>query len=353
MIVLSLFDGISGARVALARLGIKVYKYYASEIDKYAMQISKKNYPDTIQIGDVTKVNGYDYKDVDLLVFGSPCQSFSVAGKGEGFDGKSGLFYEALRILREVKPKYFLMENVKMKKEWRDQISKELGVEPVLINSNLVSAQNRPRLYWVGERQEDGTYKQVPIAQPEDKGTLLKDIIEENVDTGYVLSEKLLSGFDAKMARRRESKSGLDNFNVRDLDGKSSTLTARYFKMSMSDPYVKHSAIKDKSNTLVATLYKENAKSMITRDKLGLLIEVEVPAASTERRTEEAKEHTIIDRDFLYRKLTPLECERLQTFPDLYTEGVSNTQRYKALGNSFTVEVITHIFKIINTLDTK
>ena len=175
--VLSLFDGISCGRVALERAGIKVDKYYASEIKEDAIKVSKDNYPDIIQLGDTTKIKGSYLPKIDLLIGGPPCQSFSNAGKREGFDGKSGLFYEYVRLLKEVKPKYFLLENVKMKKEWQDIISKELGVEPININSKLVSAQLRNRFYWTN----------IPnISQPEDKGIMLKDILE----SGYTDREK-------------------------------------------------------------------------------------------------------------------------------------------------------------------
>lgn len=169
MKILSLFDGISCARVALERASIKVDKYYASEIKEEAIKVSKDNYPDIIQVGDITKLKGDDFKDIDLLCGGSPCQSFSIAGNREGFDGKSKLFWEFVRLLREVNPKYFLLENVKMKKEWQDIISKELGVDPININSKLVSAQLRNRFYWTN----------IPnVGQPEDKGIMLKDILE-------------------------------------------------------------------------------------------------------------------------------------------------------------------------------
>lgn len=150
MKVLSLFDGISCGRVALERAGIPVETYYASEIDKYAIQIAQKNYPDTIQIGDVTKVDFSEYiGKVDLIIGGSPCQGFSFAGKQLNFnDPRSKLFFEFLRAVRTIKPKYFLLENVKMKKEFQDIISERLGVQPIEINSALVSAQNRIRLYW-------------------------------------------------------------------------------------------------------------------------------------------------------------------------------------------------------------
>jgi DNA (cytosine-5)-methyltransferase 3A len=180
MKILSLFDGISCWYVALERAGIKIDKYYASEIDKYAIEISKKNHPDIIHIGDVCNVNWADYKWIDLLIWGSPCQWFSVAGKMLNFeDPRSKLFFEFVRILKECQPKYFLLENVKMKKEWQDIISRELWVEPIEINSSLVSAQNRRRLYRTN----------IPnVSQPKDKGIILKDILEQNVDEKYYYS---------------------------------------------------------------------------------------------------------------------------------------------------------------------
>jgi len=180
MNVLSLFDGISCGRVALERAGIKVDKYYASEIDKYAISISQKNYPDIIQVGSVIDLKGQDFKEIDLIIGGSPCQSFSNAGNRQGFDGKSGLFYEFVRLVKEVKPKYFLLENVKMKQEWQDVISEEMGVKPIEINSNLVSGQNRERLYWTN----------IPnIEQPEDKNISITDILQDSVDEKYYLTE--------------------------------------------------------------------------------------------------------------------------------------------------------------------
>lgn len=180
MKVLSLFDWIACWYEALERAWIKIDKYWASEIDKYAIQIAQKNHPDIIQIWDVCNVNGADY-DADLLIWWSPCQWFSVAGKMLNFeDPRSKLFFEFVRILKECKPKYFLLENVKMKKEWVDIISWELWVQPIEINSSLVSAQNRKRLYWTN----------IPsVSQPEDRGIMLKDILQENVDDKYNLTE--------------------------------------------------------------------------------------------------------------------------------------------------------------------
>ena len=177
MIVLSLFDGISCGQLALQRAGVKVDKYYASEIEPNPIKVTQHNFPDTIQLGDVRNINASDLPKIDLLIGGSPCQTFSVVGNGTGFNGESGLFYEFLRLLREVKPTYFLLENVKMKKEWRDEITKELNVMPILINSNLVSAQDRERLYWTNI-PGDGFLGEV--TQPNDKHIYLRDIVEQN-----------------------------------------------------------------------------------------------------------------------------------------------------------------------------
>ena len=171
--VLSLFDGMSCGQLALDRLGIKVDMYLAAEIDKYAMSIAKKNYPNTVHLGDVTKLRGVDLPKIDLLIGGSPCQGFSFAGKQLNFDDpRSALFFEFVRLLKETNPKYFLLENVRMKQEFQDVISDYLGVKPIMINSALLSAQNRVRLYWTN----------IPgVAQPEDKGFILKDILEDGV----------------------------------------------------------------------------------------------------------------------------------------------------------------------------
>lgn len=171
--VLSVFDGMSCGQLALQRAGIEYKEYYASEIDKHAISVTQHNFPNTKQLGSITEFKTENLPKIDLLIGGSPCQSFSNAGKGEGFNGKSGLFLEYVRVLKETNPTYFLLENVKMKKEWKDIITKELGVEPIEINSSLVSAQNRPRLYWTN----------IPnLKQPKDKGILLKDVLNNKYD---------------------------------------------------------------------------------------------------------------------------------------------------------------------------
>ena len=276
--VLSLFDGMSCGQIALNKLGIKYDNYYASEIDKFAIGITKKNYPNTIHLGDVRDVKGEDLPKIDLLFGGSPCQSFSNAGKGEGFEGSSGIFWEYVRVLREVKPKYFMLENVKMKKEWQDIITKELGVEPIAINSSLLSGQNRPRLYWTN----------IPgVEIPEDKGIVLKDILEDDniVDKQHLMTPKAMAYMDGLRNGKQRWQ-----YHKNPLDGKAACIVASFYKLS----------------------------------GLGVL------------------DYRTLGKPC--RRLTPVECERLQTVPDNYTESASRTQRYKMIGNGWTVDVIAHIF---------
>ena len=276
--VLSLFDGMSCGQIALNKLGVKYDSYYASEIDKFAIAITKKNYPNTIHLGDVRDVKGSDLPKIDLLFGGSPCQSFSNAGNGKGFEGSSGIFWEYVRVLREVKPKYFMLENVKMKKEWQDIITKELGVEPIAINSSLFSGQNRPRLYWTN----------IPgVEIPEDKGIVLKDILEDDnlVDKQHLMTPKAMAYMDGLRNGKQRWQ-----YHKNPLDGKAACIVASFYKLS----------------------------------GLGVL------------------DYRTLGKPC--RRLTPVECERLQTVPDNYTESASRTQRYKMIGNGWTVDVIAHIF---------
>lgn len=374
MKILSLFDGISCARVALERAGIPVEAYFASEIDKYAIQIAQKNFPDTIQIDGVQTIRATEFTSIkiDLLIGGSPCQDLSIAKKGrKGLDGeRSGLFWEYVRILKEVKPKYFILENVaSMPKEAKEVISEALGVEPVMINASLVSAQNRKRLFWVG-RWNGEKYEQVEIPQPEDRGILLKDILESNVDEKYYISNKLIKGFQNKKGNWKGKFSPIEDTNV-----KSPTLTARYFKMSSTDPYIKNIRIgqfgrggqgdrvyspEGKSTTLSAMGGGRGAKTglyavgVASRTYPRIKIEgVERQKQIEVRDDEKANAMTSVQGDSMVmqntqiRKLTPTECERLQGLPDNYTEGISNTQRYKTLGNAFNVDVVAHILSFI------
>jgi len=274
MNVLSLFDGMSCGQIALNRLGIKYDKYFASEIDEYAIKVTQHNYPETIQIGDVLNVRGSDLPQIDLMFGGSPCQGFSFAGKRLNFDDpRSKLFFEFVRLRDELKPKYFLLENVKMKKEHEDVITEHMGVKPIRINSKLVSAQSRERLYWTN----------IPgIEQPEDKGILVKDIIN------YTTKHK--------------------------------PLTEKGIKSQLY--YAKNYKATGKAPTLTRELAHGWGKNITPK------CYVEIKAITGE------------DRLF-----SPLECERLQTVPDNYSSIVSNTQRFNLLGNGWTVDVIAHIFK--------
>ena len=276
MNILSLFDGMSCGRLALDRLGIKVDKYYASEIDKYAIQVSSANYPDIIQIGDVCEVKGEDYPDIDLVLAGSPCQGFSFAGNQLAFDDpRSALFFEFVRILKEVKPKYFLLENVKMKKEFLDVISEHVGVEPILINSALVSAQNRLRYYWTN----------IPgVEQPEDRGIVLRDILETEPDKKYDISE-------AKVDRVLNAKRGKGYFYNEDSE-KIGTVIAGYHKEPTDGSYIEqHKPVKhternrrhlkmpdEKSLCMTATMYKgagNNGMTLVPMKpiKVGMAVE--------------------------------------------------------------------------------
>lgn len=266
----------SCGQIALNRAEIPYKSYFASEIDKYAIKVTQKNFPNTIQLGSVNDYQHWDLPKIDLLLAGSPCQGFSKAGRGLNYnDPRSALIFKFLEIKAILKPTYWLLENVNMKKEWAQTLTELVGVEPVLINSSLVSAQNRQRLYWAN----------FPTTQPEDRNIYLKDIIE-----------------DGEVDR-----------------DKSYTIDANYFKGG-SEKYLQRT-------------YYGKAKRQVVKYQSAkrLMVRLE-PKAD----------------DFHYRKLSVLECERLQTVPEGYTEGVSNTQRYKMLGNGWTVDVIAHILKGIN-----
>ena len=299
--VLSLFDGMSCAMLALEKLGIPVKNYYASEIDKFAIKVSKKNYPNIIQLGDVTNWREWELPGIDLIIGGSPCQGFSNAGKRLNFeDPRSKLFFEFVDIVNHYNPKYFLLENVRMKEEHRQVITDYMKVEPIMINSALVSAQNRVRYYWTN----------IPaVKQPKDKGIILNDIVE--VDA------------------------------IADRD-KRFCITQNYWKGSNLDIYTKR-----KRNQIV---FVKGAALRNQVTKRGIEAQMNIRKDSKSNCVVPSWPHKLNgcveydeDNKPKFRKLTPLECERLQTVPDNYTDSVSNTQRYKMLGNGFTVDVIAHI----------
>jgi len=325
MRVLSLFDGISCGMVALERAGIKVERYVAYEIEPNAIKISKKNYPQIEHCGDVTTADFKQYQGFDLLIGGSPCQGFSIAGKQLNFnDPRSRLYFEFERAVREAKPKYWLLENVKMKKEYADIITERLGVNPIEINSNLLSAQNRKRIYWTN----------IPgVSTPEDIGVLLKDVVHEtrgdDVDlqpykVPFEHSLKILDKevYEGKIGYfRKDSQAN----RVYSIHGKAVTLCGEAgggaAKMGQ---YLFGCITPDRVNKRQnGQRFNDGSKfyTLTAQDKHGVLV------------------------DGYIRKLTPVECERLQTLPDGYTEGIKEPQRYKCLGNGWTVDVIAHIFK--------
>jgi len=348
MRVVSLFDGMSCGQLALDRLGIKP-TYFASEIDKYAMQVTKANYPNTHFIGDVTKVDAKLLPKIDLLLGGSPCQGFSFAGKQLNFDDpRSKLFFEYVRLLKELKPKYFLLENVRMKKESQDIISEYLGVEPIAINSNLVSAQNRYRLYWTN----------IPnITQPKDKQINLKDIIEDGltdrtkshcIDANYFKGGNLKSYFEKHRRQLIFSDDGL--CHVGDADLKGHGYVRRVYSPEGKAPSLCASSggnlepkILVKGARLVNRRLDENGKRKDYDKTIPNQPQIEVREDNNSNCLTTVTKDSILVEDMSWRKLTPLECERLQTVPDGYTKSVSNTQRYRMLGNGWTVDVISHI----------
>ena len=445
MNVLSLFDGMSCGRIALDRLGIEVDTYYASEIDKYAIAVAKENYPDTIHVGDITQLDPKDFQDIDLILAGSPCQGFSFAGKQLAFDDpRSALFFEFIRLLKAIKPKYFLLENVRMKQQYIDVITQQVSecypdhegndlfdskIEPILINSALLSAQSRQRLYWTN----------IPhVKQPEDLGIVLKDILEDEVEEHYLAGKNLLENYQggnqlnpnyksqANTIHDKNKKSGVicagthgyangyvetkpkqvgkikdggQGNRIYSTNGKSSTLSAQSGGTAgngntLIETKPKQVGIASDINghDILKRVYSPEGKSptlntmgggnrepkvavenriVVDPERKRLIIaeanekgytiiedgdcfDINYPNSKTRRGrkmkykcnalTPSAQEYMHF-KDLTWRKLTPLECERLQTVPDNYTASVSNTQRYKMLGNGWTVEVICHILK--------
>jgi DNA (cytosine-5)-methyltransferase 3A len=489
--VLSLFDGMSCGQQALERCGIEVENYYASEIDKYAIQVTMANYPNTIQLGSVVGVDGYSLPQIDLLIGGSPCQSFSFAGKRKGmstkceteiltlehylelkaegyeFEGQSYLFWEYMRLLNEVKPKYFLLENVMMGEKWEKVLTKAIGVKPIMINSSLVSAQNRKRLYWTNiGMKASGLFGDMEsiIEQPKDKGILLKDILQDNpdsiyylsdkaidrinsynngnkcttiddkalclaagyskqgrdnqyipIDEKYFLSEKMINGFSKHNEKHLEKGTGFI-FSPTEGNKKASTLRANAALCPTDNSVIVHNMMPRSSTTgkggtghlsrndgktycldtgntnavelrevkQLSTNNKSNGGTQPYQQDRIYDINGISPALNTDGRghavevldiieaqkivgsrgedilhTENDKLHTLCSQNggkvrgrglFVnsrIRRLTPTECERLQTVKDNYTNHVSDSQRYKMLGNGWTIDVIAYIFNYI------
>tara|TARA_Y100000591_G_C21789217_1_gene675610 strand:+ start:168 stop:1382 length:1215 start_codon:yes stop_codon:yes gene_type:complete len=400
MKVLSLFDGMSCGQIALDQLGIPVERYYASEIDKYAIKVTQANYPNTIQVGDVCNIDPKDFKDIDLIQAGSPCQGFSFAGKQLAFDDpRSALFFEFIRLLKAIKPKYFLLENVRMKKEFLQAISQQVsecypeipfGIEPIFINSSLLSAQSRQRYYWTN----------IPgIKQPEDRGIVLRDILEDNFDSerdkAHCIDANYYKGANVEQYKKKHRRQlvnkpkmiGKDNTLGHDIlkrvyskDGKSPTVNTcqggnrepkvavqsyrevrtdeakKMRRMTRQKTGKDHTPFRAKKleprkdgkvGTITPSLNKDHEISIQNLPDKSQTIKSQYYKSSRANFERQGTFHAtgVQQENLSWRKLTPLECERLQTVPDNYTNHVSNTQRYKMLGNGWTVEVIKHIYK--------
>ena len=353
MNILSLFDGMSCGQIALNQLGIEYDNYFASEIDKWAIQITQHNYPNTIQLGDIDDWQKWSLPEIDLIMAGSPCQGFSNAGKGLNFDDpRSKLYFVFEDVLRHYQPAYWLLENVVMRQKWQDIISQRLGIKPIMIDSALVSAQTRKRLYWTNiyNQLDMFGYPYCVIPQPVDKKKVLADIIEDGfvdrqksfcLDSNYQkTSETSTDRYFRKGARQivfnqpvlidaiNDSQDG----RVVLAQGKSFTLTAKHNNY----PKIAQGAAQ-------RGRYKKGSK--ISEQQ------IELNYSGKSNTLTSVQKDSLVSNGQSWRKLSPLECERLQTVPDNYTfildengkQQVSNTQRYKMLGNGWTVDVICHI----------
>lgn len=343
--VFSMFDGISCGQYALHKSGIKVNKYYAAEIDQRAIKVTQKQWPKTIQYGDVTKIKSEHFmNNIHLLIGGSPCQGFSFAGKQLNFnDPRSKLFFEFVRLKKELNPNYFFLENVRMVKESQDVITEMLGVEPIFVNSSLVSAHHRQRLYWTN----------IPgFEMPIDRGLIIDDILEYD-ESAYVHE------FKNEVHKYRQVK-------------KASCLDASYFKginNHQARTCVKVGVDLKYKFEQSQRVYSPYGKSPNIDTMCGGNREIKVAKVitlSTQPRNGKGKGGkghlqktdgksyaldtsctTAVEYGDTYRKLTPIECERLQGLPDNYTKGISTSARYHALGNGWQVDTIIEFFKNI------
>lgn len=416
MNVLSLFDGCSGGNQSLEMSGIKVANYYACEIDKYAMQVTQANYPNTIQLGDVTKVDWSTLPKIDLLIGGSPCQSFSFAGKRNGmttkdsieilslshylelklqnfeFEGQSYLFWEYMNALTILKPKYFLLENVEMGEKWEKILSKAIGVNGIHINSSLLTAQNRKRIYWTNIGLEpNGLFGDLEsiIQQPKDRKVFLKDVLEDEVNEKYFLSEKVTNKLYKNIKLPNEKSSGFtagghSGGNHSDMDlivhnmipRSSKTVKGGTGHLSRTDGKtycldtgntnaleIKCVAMRGRGNDNLQQLEerkddKTNCLTSVQKD--NLIMSGDYRSDEGVRWRTDNKTPTLMARarNDIYgppiintsriRRLTPLECERLQGMVDGYTNHVSDSQRYKMIGNGWTIPVISHILNYMS-----
>lgn len=340
MRVLSLFDGISCARVALERAWIDVDIYFASEIDKYAKQVSSNNRPDAEHLWDVKTVWLSSLLcDIDLLIWWSPCQDLSIAKNNrKGLDGdRSWLFREYIRILRVLKPKRFILENVaSMPKEARDTITKELWVEPIMINAALVSAQNRKRLFWTN----------IPwITQPQDKGIFLKDILQTDNQEAFIIQK----GRWFNKGGEHHEKSPTLSSSARE---HNNHLTIRVWQLNKWGQADRIYSVEWKSVCLSANGGGGWAKTWLYAVPVALRNrgegkKPEYNGTGKANAITTVQTDSMVQENDVIRKLTPIECERLQGLPDDYTAWISNSQRYKCLWNAFNVDVVAHILSFI------
>lgn len=390
MNILSLFDGMSCGQIALKQLGIIPEVYYASEIDKHAIKQTQLNFPNTIQLGDVTQVDVSKLEPIGLLIGGSPCQSFSFAGKRVGmsttdkeeiytldrylelkeegfqFEGESYLFWEYMRILTDIRQYnpnvLFLLENVEMGKKWERVLSEAIGVYGVHINSTLVSAQNRKRIYWTNIRtKRNGLFGELhsDIPQPVDKGVLLKDILEDEVDDKFYLSDKMVSCLASRKKTETFSPCKFEPFEF-PFAVKGRTINQRVHKMGDADNYVKISRDgKIKKDQNKASCFTAGAHSGGNHSDMDLIFinkrhESNYKSAdqkanallATSWKGSQSNGMTLTGIARI-RRLTPTECARLQTIPDWYKWECSDTQQYRMLGNGWTVDVIAHILSFM------
>ena len=397
--VLSLFDGMACGMIAMQLAGVEVESYDAYEIDKYAIKTAQHNFPMIKEHGDVFGADFTQYKGVDFLIGGSPCTYWSIAQTKNRETVASGmgweLFRQYVRALHEAKPRYFIYENNKsMSKAIRDSIDEAFGFEAVLINSALLSAQNRQRLYWVGRRNPDGTYSQVPVEQPEDRGILLRDILETGIawqEKSYCITATEYKGSNPQQTLSKHRRTMVaepirigtiendaknpdhdsQQYRVYSPDGKSVTLcgngggvgakTGLYavpmrVREATKQGYVdiapgecvdlampgsktrRGRAMREKSNCLTT--------SCEMYEYCGTL-DMPIYQVRDGRITIKGKEYPIKLRDgcYIIRKLTVRECMRLQTVPEEYVFPVSDSQAYKMLGNGWTCEVIAHLIR--------
>lgn len=394
--VLSLFDGIFCGHVALDRAGIPVRRYFASEIDKYAMAVTRYNYPETIFLGDVENIDSKQFEGkIDLLIGGSPCTNLSIAGNRKGLEGnESRLFWEYVRALKEIKPKYFLLENVgSMSDKDKEIISKEVGCYPIMINSSLLSAQNRKRYYWFnwGNKQYNlFGFPTCDIPQPKDKHILLKDILESGMgykDKAYCLTTRYSCACIWNSLERKQRTMVAEPVVI---DDKAETIKAQYYKSGVANflrddafkatgvfypviyqlphGYNNGGIIKDKAPSMTTSAWEHNnkvvqignvgsnAQAQRVFSVRGKSITLNANGGGQGGKTGLYK-IDLPDGEYIIRKLTPRECERLQTLSDDYTLNgmdednnyvvISNTQRYKQCGNGWTVDVIAYILSFL------